>query len=108
MRHRENFMSASTSTSASNLKDVWFVNSDASIDMMSHEEWFQDLRELDRPGSVKTRDDTTHPARHIRNDPFGKEGKQTYTKNVLHVLTITKNLVSIGPIVEQGMQVRLD
>jgi hypothetical protein len=29
-------------------------------------------------------------------------------KNVLHVPTITKNLVSVGQIVEQGMQVRFN
>ena len=40
----------------------------------------------------------------------GHSGKmeQTYLKNVLHVPTITKNLVSVGQIVEQGMQVRFD
>ena len=30
--------------------------------------------------------------------------KQTYLKNVLHVPTITKNLVSVGQILELGMQ----
>ena len=34
--------------------------------------------------------------------------KQTYLKNVLHVPTITKNLVSVGQIVEQDMQVRFN
>ena len=34
---------------------------------------------------------------------FGKEGKNNCIKNVLHVPTITKNLVSVGQIVEQGM-----
>ena len=75
---------------------------------MSHEEWFRELREPDRPGYVETGDDTTHPIRHIGNVPFGKEGEQTYIKNVLHVPTITKNLVSVGQIVEQGMQVRFN
>ena len=49
-----------------------------------------------------------HPIRHIGNVPFGERGKQTYIKNVLHVPTITKNLVSVGQIVEQGMQVRFN
>ena len=49
-----------------------------------------------------------HPIQHIGNVPFGKEGKQTYIKNILHVPTITTNLVSIGQIIEQGMQVRFD
>ena len=51
---------------------------------------------------------TTHPIRHIGNVPFGNNGHQTYLKNVLHVPTITKNLISVGQIVEQGMQVRFN
>ena len=40
MRHRENFMSAFTSTSTSSLEDVCFVDSDASNHMTYHQEWF--------------------------------------------------------------------
>ena len=76
--------------------------------MTSHQEWFRELREPERPDYVKTGDDTTHLIWHIGNVPFGKEGKQTYIKNVLHVPTITKNLVLVGQIVEQGMQVRFN
>ena len=106
MRHRVDSMSASTSTSASNPENIWFIDSGTSNHMSSHEEWFQDLREPDWPDYVETGDDTTHPIRHVRNFPFGKEREQTCIKNVLHVSTITKNLVSVGQIVEQGMQVR--
>ena len=45
MRHRENSMSASTSTGTCNLEDVWFVDSGASNHMTSHQEWFRELRE---------------------------------------------------------------
>ena len=75
---------------------------------MSHQEWFRYLREPDRPDYVEIGDDTTHPIWHVGNVPFGKEGEQTSIKNVLHVSTIMKNLVSIGQIVEQGMQVRFN
>ena len=108
MKHRANSMSTAASTSALNPEDVWFVDFGASNHMTSHKEWFHELREPERPGYVETGDNTTHPIRHIGNVPFGKEGKQTYINNVLHVPTITKNLVSIGQIVEQGMQVRFD
>ena len=74
--------------------------------MMSHQEWFHDLRTSDRPDYIETGDDTTHPIQHIGNVPFGKYGEQTCIKNVLRVPTITKNLVSVSQIVEQGMQVR--
>ena len=73
--------------------------------MTSHQEWFRKLREPEGPGYVKTEDNTTHPIRHIGNVLFDEEGKQTYIKNFLHVPTIKKNLVSIGQMVEQGMQV---
>ena len=76
--------------------------------MTSHQEGFRELREPERLGYVETGDDTTHPIRHIGNVPSDEEGKQTYIKNVLHVPTITKNLVSVGQIVEQGMQVRFN
>ena len=52
-----------------------------------------------------TGDDITHRIQHIGNVPFGKEGEQTCIKNVLYVPTITNNLILVGQIVEQGMQV---
>ena len=67
--------------------------------MTSHQEWFHDLRTPDQP------DYTPHPIRHIGNVPFGKEGEQNCIKNILHVPTITKNLVLINQIVEQGREV---
>ena len=60
MEHRANSMSASTSTSALNQEDVWFVDSSALNHMTSHKEWFLKLREPKRPGYVETGDDTTH------------------------------------------------
>ena len=101
-------MMASDSASNSNSEDVWFVDSSASHHMTSHQEWFSDLRTLDRPSYIETGDDTPHPIQHISNVPFGKEGEQTCIKKFLHVPTITKNLVSVGQIVEKGMQVRFN
>ena len=76
--------------------------------MASHEDWFKDLQKPERPDYVKTGDDTIHPIQHVGNVPFGEEGNQTYIKNVLHVPTITKNLVSVGQIVKQGIQDRFN
>ena len=50
----------------------------------------------DLPGYVEIRDDTIHPIQHVGNIPFENGSKQTYINNVLHVPTITKNLVSVG------------
>ena len=65
------------------------------LTMTSHQEWFRDLRTPDRPGYIETGDDTPHPIQHIGDVPFGKDGEKTYIKDVLHVPTITKNLVSV-------------
>ena len=108
MRHKAHSMSAQHLTNTSSSKDVWFVDSRASNHMASHEDWFRELRKPDQPKYIKTRDDMTHPIQHVENVPFGYDGKQTYLKNVLQVPTITKNLVSLGQIVEQGMQVRFN
>ena len=37
-----------------------------------------------------------------------QDGKKKYLSDVFHVLNITKNLVSIGQMVEQGLQVRFN
>ena len=75
---------------------------------MLHEDWFRELQKPELPWYVKTSDDTTHSICHIENVPFGNDSKQTYLKNVLHVPTITRNVVLVGQIVEQGMQVRFN
>ena len=101
-------MTTSNSTSTSNSKDVWFVDFGAPHHMTSHQEWFPDLRTSDRPNYIETEDNATHPIRHIDNVPFDKDGQSNCIKYVLHVPTITKNLFSIGQIVEQGMEVRFN
>jgi hypothetical protein len=49
---------------------------------------------------VEIGDDSTHAIEHIGNVPFNNDGNNSYIKDVLHVPTITKNLVSIGQTVE--------
>ena len=73
MRHKANSMMASDSASASNSKHTWFVDSETSHHMTSHQEWFRDLRTPDQPIYIETRDDTLHPIRHIGDVPFGEE-----------------------------------
>ena len=51
--------------------------------MMSHEDWFWELRKLERPRYVVTGDDTIHPIQLVGNVPFYEEGNQTYIKNVV-------------------------
>ena len=56
-----------------------------------------------QPRVVITRDETPHPIEHVEEvqfSHFGQKGK------LMHVLTITKNPVLVGQIVDQGIQVR--
>jgi hypothetical protein len=86
--------------------NVWYVDSGASNHMTSHEEWFRDTRDLKTLGFVETSDDTTHPITQIGKVSLSMQDGQTkYLKDVLHVPTITKKLVSIGQMVEQGLHV---
>ena len=55
---------------------------------------------------VATGDDSLHPIVHVGEVPLSHVGQKGKLMNVLHVPTITKNLVSVGQIVDQGMQVR--
>ena len=59
-----------------------------------------------QPGVVATRDDTPHPIANVGEVPLSHVGQKGKLMNVLHVPTITKNLVSVGQIVDQVMQVR--
>jgi hypothetical protein len=74
--------------------------------MTSHGEWFKNTRDLKTLGFVKPSDDTTHPITQIGKVPSSMQDEQTkYLKDVLHVQIITKKLISVGQMVEQGLQV---
>ncbi len=82
------------------------MDSGASNHMTSHGEWFREAKDLKTPGFVETGDDTTHPITQIGKVPLSMQDGQTkYLKDVLHVPTITKKLVSVGQMVEQGLHV---
>jgi hypothetical protein len=99
MQHMANSMIGGVSDN-----NVWYVDSGASNHMTSHGEWFRDAKDLKTPGFVETGDDTTHPITQIGKVPLSMQYGQTkYLKDVLHVPTITKNLVSVGQMVEQGL-----
>ena len=93
---------------ASDLKpeEVWYVNSRASNHMSNHKEWFSFLEKPEKPGVVETKDNTSHPIKHIGDVPLSHVSQKGIMRNVLYVRTITKNFVSVSQIVEQGMQVR--
>ncbi len=78
------------------------MDSGASNHMTSHGEWFKDTKDLKTSRFVEIGDDTTHPITQIGKVPLSMQDGQTkYLKNVLHVPTMTKNLVSVGQIVDK-------
>ncbi len=86
--------------------NVWYVDFGASNHMASHGEWFRNTKDLKTLGFVKTGDGTTHLITQIGKVPLSMQDGQTqYLKYVLHVPTITKNLVYVGQMLEQGLQV---
>ena len=106
MQHMLNNVSRNVSKCSEN---VWYVDSGASNHMTSHGEWFKDLQTLENPGFVETGDDTAHPIAHTGNVPLSlQNGNVKYLADVLHVPNITKNLVSVGQMVEGGLQVRFN
>jgi hypothetical protein len=64
---------------------------------------------MEKLGYVETGDDIAHPITHIKNVPLAmQDGKIKYLSDVLHLPNITKNLVSVGQMIEQGLQVLLN
>ena len=85
------------------------MDSGALNHMTSHGEWFKSMRDPEKPGFVETSDDIAHPIAHVGDVPLSmQDGKVKYLANVLHVPKITKNLVYVGQMVEQGLQVRFN
>jgi hypothetical protein len=80
------------------------VDSGTSNHIISHGEWFRNTKDLKTLRFVKIGDDTTHPITQIGKVPLSMQDGQTkYLKDVIHVPTITKKLVSVGQMVEQGL-----
>ena len=89
--------------------DVWYVDSGTSNHMTSCGNWFKELDTMRTPGYVETGDDIVHPIEHMGRVPLVmQDGKVKHLEDVLHVPTITKNLVSVGQMVDQGLQVRFN
>ena len=85
------------------------MDSGASNHMTHHKNWFNELQIPEQPGYVETSDNTAHQIEHVGNVPLAThDGQPKHMANVLHVPTITKNLVSVGQMVEQALQVKFN
>ena len=104
--HVMNFVANNVSNCGDTL---WYVDLGALNHMNSHGKWFKEMKQLAKLGYVETSDDTTHPIDNVGDVPLSmQDGKVKCLTNVLHVPEITKNLVSVGQMVEQGLQVQFN
>jgi hypothetical protein len=101
-RHEEN----SVKRNAPSSEEVWYLDSGASNHMTRRKEWFSYLEKPKNPGVVSTGDGTPHPIANVGEVPLSYVGQKGKLMNVLHVPTIAQNLVSIGQIIDQGMEVQ--
>jgi hypothetical protein len=86
--------------------NVLYVDTGASSHMTNHGERFRDIKDLKTLGFVETSDDTTPPITQIGKVPLSmQDGETKYLKDVFYVPTITKKLVLVGQMVEQGLHV---
>ena len=74
--------------------------------MTSNEEWFSYMEKPEKQGVVKTGDNIPHTIEHVGEVLLSHVGQKWKLMNVLHVPTITKNLVSVRHMVDEGMHVR--
>jgi len=100
-------------TMASNSDDgrdkSWYMDSGASNHMTCHGEWFDKMLPRQTQGYVVTGDDTQHVITHAGSVPLRMhDGRIKNMSDVLYVPSISKNLASVGQMVEQGLQVRFN
>ena len=105
----QHVMTAMSDDVPNGLDNVWYVDLGASNHMTSHGEWFKSMHDPKKPGFVERGDDSKHSIAYIGDVPLNvNDGKVKYLADVLHVSKITKNLVFVGQMVEQGLQVRFN
>ena len=56
--------------------------------MTSHQEWFTELREPERPRYVETGHDMVHNIEHVGDVALSHVSQRGHMKNVLHIPTI--------------------
>ena len=85
----------------------WYIDSGCSNHMSCNGKLFENMQSPNMCGYVQTGDDNKHVIEHIGNVPLQNAyGTRNCLSDVLHVPTITKNLISVGQMVEKGLQVR--
>ncbi|MCO5573146.1 hypothetical protein L7F22_026912 [Adiantum nelumboides] len=107
--HEEDFLSTYMAHLQEEVEDGWYVDSGASNHMTHHHDWFTSVQPFEGEGSVLTRDDSHHAIQGKRTITIQmSQGEEKDLSNVLLVPGITKNLISVGQIVEKGYEVKFN
>ncbi|MCO5567224.1 hypothetical protein L7F22_020913 [Adiantum nelumboides] len=107
--HEEAFLSTYMAHLQEEMEDGWYVDSGASNHMTHHHDWFTSVQPFEGEGSVLTRDDSHHAIQGKGTITIQmSQGEEKDLFNVLLVLGITKNLISVGQIVEKGYKVKFN
>jgi len=85
---------------------VWFLDSGASFHMIRDRDLFSDLEDKDLGVHIKMGDDGRYSATSIGTISFEREsGKPFLLKEVMHVLGLKKNLISVATLEDKGYDV---
>jgi hypothetical protein len=92
--------------SSTTVSDMWFVNNGASCHMIGHKEWFTRVHEGGVNLVIELWDDRRYKAQGVGTVSFQREyGKPLRFSDVLYVLGLTKNLISISTLEDKGYEV---
>ena len=85
---------------------VWYLDSGASFRMTGEKEFFSDLEEKDLHTHIEMGDDGWYSVTGIGTITFERVfGNPFLLKNVMHVLGLKKNLVSVAMLEDKGYDV---
>ena len=85
---------------------VWYLDSGASFHMTGDKELFSDLEEKDLQMHVEMGNDGRYSVIGIGTITFEREsGNPLFLKDVMHVLGLKKNLVSVAMLEDKGYDV---
>ena len=92
------------STTGSN---IWYIDSGASSHMIGHKRFFRDLQEGGTRIHVELGDDARYHTQGVGTVSFEREsGKPLSFADVLYVLGLSKNLISVSTLKDKGNQVK--
>ncbi|MCO5603555.1 hypothetical protein L7F22_057706 [Adiantum nelumboides] len=107
--HEEAFLSTYMAHLQEEVEDGWYVDSGASNHMTHHHDWFTSVQPFEGKGSILTGDDSHHAIQGKGTITIQmSQGEEKNLSNVLLVPGITKNLISVGQIVEKCYEVKFN